>query len=260
MRRIPGVLLCLLLPFVSLLAGCGSGSYYATAQPKGGLMLDSAAPAAAPLQEESESAYARAGLPNLATFRSARDEGVSPSPTDRKLIYQGRVAVEVPQPEEAIAGFLAQVTAWGGYMQSQVGNTLTVRFPAEHFEAAFEGLKSSGRVLSEMRQARDVTEEFIDLEIRLDNARKSRDRLLAILERAEKVEDILKIEEQLRRLTDEIETMEGRRKYLADQVAFATLVAEFRAVSEPPPDKRRRRPSRFAWINLVGAERVMEDF
>lgn len=183
-----------------------------------------------------------------------------PVPADRKLIYQGEVAVEVPQPEPAIAAFLAKVADQGGYMQSQVGNTVTVRVPADRFDAAFESVKRAGRVLREERRAQDVTEEFVDLEIRLGNARKSRERLLAILERAEKVEDILKIEEQLRRLTDDIETMEGRRKYLADQVAYATLTAEFRAVTEPPPDKRRRRPSRFPWINLVGAERVMEDF
>ena len=44
-------------------------------------------------------------------------------------------------------------------------------------------------------------------------------------------------------------------------VTMATMQAEFIAVAEaPPPPKRRRQASRFAWINQIGAERVMGDF
>ena len=109
------------------------------------------------------------------------------------------------------------------------------------------------------RQAEDVTEEFVYLGIRIDNARKSRDRLLAVLQKADKVEDILKVEAELRRLTEEIERMEGRTKFLADQVALSTLSATFQAMADAPVKKGARQPSRFPWINRIGAERVVED-
>ena len=118
-----------------------------------------------------------------------------------------------------------------------------------------------GRVLAEQRQAEDVTEEFVDLGIRIDNARKARDRLLEILQKAEKVEDILKVEAEVRRLTDEIERMEGRKKLLADQVAMATLQATFVAKVEPappPPPRRSRQLSPFDWINETGPETLLE--
>ena len=55
--------------------------------------------------------------------------------------------------------------------------------------------------------------------------------------------------------------MEGRMKFLRDQVAMATLDIEFRSVAEaPPPPPHRRRPSRFRWINQVGAANLMERF
>ena len=74
-------------------------------------------------------------------------------------------------------------------------------------------------------------------------------------------EDGQAIETELRRLTEEIERMEGRAKFLRDQVAMATLDIEFRAVAEaPPPPPHRRQPSRFSWINLVGASNLMERF
>lgn len=179
---------------------------------------------------------------------------------ERLLIQTGQVRVEVARPDEVIADFRAQVVAWGGHLAQQNDHTLVVRVPAARFEEAFQWVRERGRVLSEARQAQDVTEEYLDLGIRLDTARRSRERLLEVLQRAEKIEDVLKVEVELRRLTQEIERMEGRLKFLADQVALATLSATFESVAAPPTAPRKRRPSRFEWINRVGADRVMEEF
>lgn len=195
-------------------------------------------------------------------FKDANDDGISDQAVlkERLLVHRGDLRVEVARPEEAMTSFRNQVVAWGGHLQSQTDQTLVVRVPAPHFEEAFAWLKQTGRVLSESRQAADVTEEFLDLGIRLDNARKARDRLLEILQKADKVEDILKVEVELRRLTEEIERMEGRKKFLADQVALSTLSATFQALADAPIKRGARQASRFPWINRIGAERLVEDF
>ena len=180
---------------------------------------------------------------------------------ERMLIQRGEIRVEVARPEDVAREFVAKVGEWGGYLHSQQGTTLVVRVPAPHFDDALAAARALGRVLGESRQANDVTEEFVDLGIRIDTARKARERLLEVLQKAEKVEDILKVEAELRRLTEEIERMEGRRKLLADQVALATLQVQLFAIAPPPPPpKQQRQASRFAWINRVGAETTMEDF
>lgn len=218
--------------------------------------------AAAPAQDGFAAATK---LPDLSVGgwddQAARaDAAHAPAPTrEPMLVYRGQVRVEVSKADDVIAAFRAQVAAWGGHLQRQVDRTLVVRVPASRFEEAFSWVRSSGRVLAESRQTDDVTEEFVDLGIRLDNARRARDRLLEVLKQADKVEDILKVEAELRRLTDEIERMEGRRKLLADQVAMSTLEATFQPLTEAPV-ARRARPSRFGWINRIGAERVMEEF
>ncbi len=188
----------------------------------------------------------RRGGPNLAAAR------------ERMLIQRGQVQVEVGRPEDSAREFLVKVQAAGGYLQQQVGTTLTVRLPAAAFDAMFAAVKSMGRVLAEQRQADDVTEEFVDLGIRLDTARKARDRLLEILQKADKVEDILKVEAELRRLTEEIERMEGRKKFLADQVAMATLQATFSSPASGPSTFRARMRSPFWWIEEAGPEALLE--
>ncbi len=179
---------------------------------------------------------------------------------ERMLIQRGQMRVEVARTEEAMAAFLAQVKGWKGYLHSQAGTALTVRLPAARFEDGFAWLRASGRVLEESRQAEDVTEEYVDLGIRIDNAKRARERLLEVLKKTEKVEDLMRVEVELRRLTEELETMEGRQKALGEQVAMASIEATFQSASEATQGKRTRQPSRFQWINELGAERIMGEF
>lgn len=179
---------------------------------------------------------------------------------ERLLIQRGSMRLEVVRPDDSAREFLAEIKALGGYLQAQTGTSLTVRLPAVSFDEVFVALRGKGRVLEEKREANDVTEEFVDLGIRIDTARKARERLLEVLQRAEAVADILKVEAELRRLTEEIERMEGRKKFLADQVSMATLAVVFVAKVEPVPVQPKRRVrSQFDWINRVGPESLLED-
>lgn len=190
----------------------------------------------------------------------ANDPADTPRPSDRLMVYKGRVDLDVARAADAIAKFVARAAELGGHLSVQTDTEVTVRVPAQHFDKLFAELRGYGRVLFESRQASDVTEQFTDLGIRLDNARKGRDRLLALLEKAEKVEDILKIEEQLRRLSEEVERLEGQKRLLADQIALATLTAQFHVIAPQAAGDRQREPSRFQWVNEVGAESLRRAF
>ena len=71
--------------------------------------------------------------------------------------------------------------------------------------------------------ARDVTEEFVDLTTRLNSKRNALSRYNDIMKRADKVKDIVEIEEAIRNLQEEIESSEGRLRYLNDCVNYSTL-------------------------------------
>jgi hypothetical protein len=221
----------------------------------------SANPLAGAFFNDGHDGDVRARTENFFAGGRPQDPATVPSGARRLLIYNGQLTLEVQQPDEAIAAFLVQVASWGGYLQSQAGHTIIVRLPAQRFDEAFVLLRASGRVLAELRKADDVTEEYVDLQIRLDTAKKARDRLLEVLQQAKEIKDVLAVEKELRRLDEEIERMAGRQKFLADRVALATLQVAFQATAEaPPPKKRRHTASRFEWINQIGAERVMEGF
>ena len=73
----------------------------------------------------------------------------------------------------------------------------------------------------------DVTEEFIDVEARLKTKKELEARYLELLKQAKTVADIVSIEGQIANVRAEIESMEGRLKYLNNQVSFSTLSVSY---------------------------------
>jgi hypothetical protein len=182
------------------------------------------------------------------------------------MIYTGTATVLVPSVPEAQEKLTRRVIEIGGYVESQQGDTaantttITFRVPAAQFFPLKAELPTYGQLLNDTVQAEDVTKQVFDLELRLDNATKARDRLADLLKQATKMEDILQIEAELRRLTDEIEAMKGQLRFLKDRVAFSTLTVSLYSNAPPPVTGPRRTYSRFDWINRVGPERVLNEF
>jgi len=177
----------------------------------------------------------------------------------RKMIYSASLQMRVSSVEDAVQRLLDRVGQLEGYLAQRNNNTLTCRIPATSFQTLVQEVKEYGAVLQESMQAQDVTKKHMDLSIRLENAETARKRLLKLLEKATKVEDILKIEEQLTRLTETIERIKGELKYLNEQVAYSLVSVGFHSVSPSTMPKRRSR-SRFDWINQVGIEQVLRRF
>lgn len=180
--------------------------------------------------------------------------------SERKMVYTAAYTLLVSSIDEAIARLLRQAEAAGGYLAKRADARLTVRIPAAKFHPFLAELPAYGRVLSESMSALDVTSKHTDLAIRLENAEKSRKRLLALLDRAEKMADVIQIETALRRLTAEIEQMKGQLKLLNSQITYSTVNVAFQANAPKAKPKRRRSNSRFGWINRIGIEQDLRRF
>ncbi len=150
----------------------------------------------------------------------------------KKIIRDGSMTLKVTDLLTARKQVDSMVSAFGGYVGSESFNSyeqessyiLTIRMPAAHFDWLITRLeKGAGEVLVKDIHARDVTEEYIDLEIRLASKRKFIDRYNELLKKAATVNDMLEIGENIRKIEEEIESTEGRLRYLASQVSYSTL-------------------------------------
>jgi hypothetical protein len=102
--------------------------------------------------------------------------------------------------------------------------TLSIRVPSEKLDLLIEEISIGVKHFdSKNISSNDVTEEFVDVEARLNTRKALEARYLELLAKAGTMSDILLIENQINTLRAEIESIEGRMKYLSNQVTYSTL-------------------------------------
>ena len=142
--------------------------------------------------------------------------------TERKIVRTGFMTLEVEDIAWTMEEIVAVADELGGYVVSsrkhedeKTSGSIRIRVPSDRFEAAFERLRQLAiAVPYENTEARDVTEEYVDLEARLRNLEATEAQYLALLEKAETVEEMLKVQREISNIRGQIEQIEGRMKYL----------------------------------------------
>jgi hypothetical protein len=171
------------------------------------------------------------------------------------LIYTATMNLAVFQVAEASKQVEQMARESGGFLARRDDTSLVIRVPAEKFEDLLKRIEKLGDVLHRNVAAEDVTEQYMDAEVRLKNARAVRDRLQQLLEKANKVEDSLAIEKELTRVGTEIETLEGKLKYLRDRARYSTITVSFQAKQTDNIRPSVRLP--VDWLNQLGLGRLL---
>ena len=158
---------------------------------------------------------------------------------ERMIIRTANLALKVEDTEQALARIKSIATALGGYVadsnlwraEEKLRGTVTIRVPAESFDAAMEQIKGIAiEVERESISGRDVTEEYTDLDARLRNLEATEKELLELLtevrEKTRKAEDVLAVHRELTNIRGQIEQVKGRMQYLERMTALATITVE----------------------------------
>jgi len=160
-------------------------------------------------------------------------------------VKTGNMTLEVEEISEAMDEVASIADDLDGYVVSShryereknISGYVSIRVPAERFDEAFARLRQLAiSVPFEGTEARDVTEEYVDLEARLHNLEATETQYLALLEKAETVEEMLDVQRALSDVREEIERIEGRMKYLertSDMSLIEVSLEEARGLAEP---------------------------
>jgi len=184
-----------------------------------------------------------------------RAEGTEPAHDTSMLIYTARITLAVYQVEQGLAAVEKLAKDMGGYLSLKRDREITIRVPRNRFEPTLAAVDKIGDVLHRDIQAQDVTDEFVDTEIRIKNARAMQVRLKALLEKAP-VKEALEIEKEMRRVTDEIELLEGKLKLLKDKIAYSTITVTFEARGSTIQATRIKLP--FPWLTRLGLPTLLQ--
>ncbi len=173
----------------------------------------------------------------------------------RKVIYSARLIVVTPDVASAVENVRRLGEETGGYMQRMTNNAIVIRVPAEKFDTVLAEIEKTGPVTEKDVTAKDVTEQYKDLKIQLNNSLALIKKLRSLLNKAENVKDALAIEKELARVRAETERLQGKLNRLQNQVRFATISVSFMSGAEAPEEIRAKLP--FWWLNHLGLEHLM---
>ena len=208
-----------LLLALTMLAGCGASTSPAMKQE---------------MAMEMPMATEAAMAPGVLT--GASDSIAREVSTDQKLIKRVEMDAETEDLEVFLPQLLEDITALGGYVESQEifnGSSyashryrnarLTIRVPAEKLDGLVQQVKGASNVVSYNESVEDVTLTYVDMETRILVLETERDRLLELMEQAETMSDLLEIEARLTDVRSALESINSQLKVLQNQVSYATI-------------------------------------
>ena len=164
------------------------------------------------------------------------DEANSSLASPRLIIKNAQLKLQVEDTDTSIDRLMQIAGDLGGYVISsrvwyQASGeenykyaTITIGVPSDQFEQAMRRLRGLAvRVLDETSSGEDVTDQYVDLQSRLQSLQATRARILEFLAQAKTVEEALKVNEELASVEQQIEEVQGRINYLSGRSSFSTI-------------------------------------
>lgn len=160
--------------------------------------------------------------------------------TERIILRSASLSLVVDDPRDSLENIIQLTAEIGGWVVNSTARTgdnatvsVQIRVPAEQLDEVLASIKAEARdVLSEVITGQDVTQEYTDLNSRLDNLEAAETQLQSIMDTAEDTQSVLAIYNELVRIRGEIETIRGRINFFEQSADFATIAVELRSEQE----------------------------
>ncbi len=154
-------------------------------------------------------------------------------PGQLKIVRTGELRVDVGKNGFAAAfdRVASIAAAHGGFVASSSTSTvekarageLTVRVPADKFDAARRDLGALGKVESQSLRGEDVSAQLVDYGARLKSLTAQEEALRGLLGKATAVGEVLQVQNSLFEVRQQIEQLEAQKANLEQAASLATL-------------------------------------
>ncbi|WP_435973498.1 DUF4349 domain-containing protein [Streptomyces sp. Qhu_M48] len=247
-----------LLTAALVLTGCGSGDDMGESSTRD---LSAEAPADA---ARGAAADGSAG----AGAEKAPSEASTKAPAPQHVIRTASLSVEVGDVAKALATARRVTAGAGGRVENEttervddsyVTSHIVLRVPQERYDSVLAELAGTGKLLARKADAKDVTEQVVDVESRIATQRASVARVRALMQRAERLADVVTLEGELSRRQADLESLLAQQSSLKDRTSLATITLELTERAKPRAEEAEEGRPGFGdalsggWNALVGA-------
>lgn len=173
--------------------------------------------------------------------------------TDRKLIRKVSMSAETENLDELLKNLSQRIRDLSGYVESRnIHNgspnastrhrsaELVIRIPADQLDLFITHVEGVSNIVSTQETSDDITLQYVATESRLKVLRAEEERLLAFMEQAKTIPELLEIEARLTQVRSELETITSQLNVYDNLVSYGTVrlsvteVREYTVVEEEP--------------------------
>lgn len=199
--------------------------------------------------ETADDYYAKVEEPTVEAGTTAAEVVDNTVFDERKLIKTVDMTVETKEYDMLMTELKNQVSKLGGYIEhmdtyngssysyyrSSRSASMTIRIPKDKLTEFVETVSGISNVVRRSDNVEDVTLSYVDMESRRNTLQTEQERLLALLAKAESIEDIITIEDRLSTVRYQLESMESKLRTIDNQVDYSTVYMNIDEVRELTP-------------------------
>ena len=161
---------------------------------------------------------------------------------DKKIVKNASLTLEVKNFHSFNQELHKKIREVGGYIAQEdqntseykMENTVTIKIPVAQFDETLLNLPSdSDKIVEKKIRSEDVTMEVVDTKSRMEAKRAVKERYLDLLKQAKNMDDIIKVQQEIDGVQEEIEGASGRVNYLGHAAAFSTINLSYYQVLDP---------------------------
>ena len=180
----------------------------------------------------------------------------------QKVIFTGTISIESLDFEKSRKEIFDYIDSIGGFVQNSSihggginykglkSGEFVFRIPKQKYNGVFTDMGKFGTIVSQQSSGEDITERYFDNEARVKSLTIQEERLLELLKKATKMDDIISLEKELQRVRYDIENLTGTLKKWDGLVEYSTITVDLREVEQiktPEPQKKNGLLSRMSY-------------
>ncbi|MEU5285560.1 DUF4349 domain-containing protein [Streptomyces sp. NPDC020755] len=163
------------------------------------------------------------------------------------VIRTATLSVEVKNVARAVAAARGAAEGAGGLVATEETERLddtretshlVLRVPQDRYQEVLRELSGSGKLLSRTSDAKDVTDQVVDVDSRIATQRASVARVRELMDRAEKISDVVALEGELSSRQSDLESLLAQQSGLKDRTSLATITLDLTPPDAPDGDGR----------------------
>lgn len=171
---------------------------------------------------------------SLGSVDSYKYSQVAPSESTNRIVIQDTsLSLQVKDVTKTINDIEETTQKLGGFLinsnlskpEGAASGNISIRIPEEKRKEALTAFKNMAvKVVSESVTGNDVTDQYADLDARLEVLYSTKNKYEDILDRADQISDILAVQQQLTNLQNQIDNLIGQQKYYEQSAKLSKIV------------------------------------